>query len=205
MIFVLSPVIGIIIGVGVFLLFRAAFRVKLERRQLLIMVVFSLILSLLLTFEESGWGIIHNQYDKYIDTANEVEGNKAVHEIELGCGKILYFYNHNQDSFELNFEYQGTNNITKTQIVELAESYCLQQNYEVENIGEIFWWDEQYSKSGLFIKGDGGGMDIEVEIKNGPIDNDRGGYQLTGFYLGLSYSDNQLQLVETGVYSWSPP
>ena len=205
MIWGFSPIVGIIIGVGVFLLFRVVFRFKLERRHFLLMVVCSLILSLVLTFEESTFGIIYHQYDKHIAMSNEAESSKAVHEIELGSGKVLYFSSQYQDNFELNFEYQGTSNITKTQIVDLAESYCLQHNYEIENIGKISLFAASYVKSDLVIAKHPDEVDVDVKIKNGPTDSDHWGYQLTGFYLGLKYVDNQLQLVETGAYSWSSP
>jgi hypothetical protein len=204
--FIIAPIFGLIIGFCSFLLFRL-FKVKIKMPILLLGLYFSFVFCTALLFEELFFGLIRHQYNKYAKLKNEAEEEKDVHEADLGSGKILYFHSEDQsihgrneeDVFNLNFEYQGRNQITRSQIIELAKDFCIQKGLKIKKIGPLRLNEPLYTKNGLIIE-KLGDVTIRVEIQDGPVIN-RYGTRLPSVFLHLKYLGGELKFIALGKHN----
>jgi len=198
---IIAPIGGLIIGFCSFLLFRL-FKVKIKIPVLLLGLFFSFVFSSALVIEETTYRLIGHQYNKYAKFKREAEKEKNIHEADLGSGKILYFLSkqgrstrsrNDQVAFNLNFAYQGKNQITRSQIDELAKDFCLQKGFKIKKIYPLHLEGPMYLKRGLMIK-KLGDVTIRVGIQDGPVINTYG-TRLRSVLLYLKYLGGELKFI----------
>ncbi|WP_319371625.1 hypothetical protein [uncultured Ilyobacter sp.] len=120
-IFLAVPVFSLISGSLVWGIFKVIF--KFSSQIFLYLIVFSFACCTVFMTEEAFIGVFRKSYDKKIAILNGYEKDNVLKEIDLGDGKLLYYADSGDEIFGLNFNYKTGQNITRRNIIILAENW----------------------------------------------------------------------------------
>lgn len=178
--FLLVPAWGLVVG-GVFGLgYKLLARVPWTAVGLVIL--FSIALHTGLMVEEAAVGVMRQGFNRYTEHLRRAEQARPMHEVLLGEGKILYFRDVSDESFQLNFEHARETTISRSDIVDLAGTWLANQGYpEAEVTVEVY---PAVFRKGIFSLVDPATVAVQCELMQ-TIQRDD--YAVRTLYLELLY------------------
>lgn len=131
LVLMVSPLLGFIISMSVFFMFRFILSIDLKREDMLKVNLVSCLIAFVLPVVGMLFHPVSSVYDYFIDKTE----NGPVQRVGLGNGKTLIFKNAEQENFELNFDYLGKKQVSRAYLIGLIKDYCAREQCSP---GEIF-------------------------------------------------------------------
>ncbi|WP_319201158.1 hypothetical protein [uncultured Ilyobacter sp.] len=192
-IFFAVPLFSLIFGALVGGIFKFIFR--LSSQIFLYLIVFSFSCFTLLMIEEAFIGLIRNNYAKKTEALNKMERDNPSKGIDLGEEKFLYYTEINDKTFDLNFNYKTRQNITRENIMEMADNWLDSKGYVKKQAGKIYIAPGFYKKTGFKISKTPGSIGVSQKIEDSRIHPDQKNIQI---FLKLKCTGGKLILEESG-------
>ncbi|ADO84023.1 hypothetical protein [Ilyobacter polytropus] len=187
-IFFAVPVFGLIFGFLVGGILKLIF--KFSSQIFLYIIVFSFSCYTLLMTEEAFIGLVRNKYDKKTAALNKIEKVNPLNEIDLGEEKFLYYTEVIDETFDLNFNYKTGQNITRENIMAMADDWLNSKGYVKRLPGNIYIAPEFYRKMGFKIFKTSGSIGVSQKIEDSTSHPDQKNIQL---FLRLKYKEGKLK------------